>query len=607
MQLASYCLEHHGQPGETAYLFPTSKTATECQSFLAERQPPILSRVQFISLRTDTQQTESESRSLYACFLPQDATSAGKQYWQHTGAGISSRYAERCLALLDRASSTSAQQPVRTFSTANARSSSSSSRGLARNKHYKRSPALDSILSPSSNTSSAPASPAATPGIDEDQDVEETPRAYVEERYGRNLAGTLGPLAKAALRRRIAGVLREQHVTPSPSKQDQPSPSLTLEHLSLDDEEPVLTKSGGMAVNGATSTRGVINLSADDVYLYPGGMNAIYQAHQLMLQCAIRAGKTPGKSICFGFPYTDTLKILEKWGPGCHFFGSGLDDDLDKLDQLLDSEREKGAPEPLALFTEFPSNPLLRCANLPRLKQLSQKHGFALVVDETIGTFANVEVLPWCDIAVSSLTKVFSGDSNVMGGSMVLNPDSKFYTDLKMLQARVYEDIYFDEDAIFLERNSRNFMPRIERIDLNTEMLCDYFWDHLYSPANESVADVYYTKFSTPENYLRCLRGQSDGMPQRAGYGGLFSLAFRSDEASRAFYDALACEKGPSLGTNFTLACPYTILAHWSELDWAAGWGVPARLVRVSVGLEDGETLLKWFKAALDAAEAVSR
>ena len=29
--------------------------------------------------------------------------------------------------------------------------------------------------------------------------------------------------------------------------------------------------------------------------------------------------------------------------------------------------------------------------------------------------------------------------------------------------------------------------------------------------------------------------------------------------------------KGPSLGTNFTLACPYTILGHYLELDWAAG------------------------------------
>ena len=32
--------------------------------------------------------------------------------------------------------------------------------------------------------------------------------------------------------------------------------------------------------------------------------------------------------------------------------------------------------------------------------------------------------------------------------------------------------------------------------------------------------------------------------------------------------------QGPGFGTNFTLACPYTLLAHYHELDWAASCGV---------------------------------
>jgi cystathionine gamma-synthase len=114
------------------------------------------------------------------------------------------------------------------------------------------------------------------------------------------------------------------------------------------------------------------------------------------------------------FPYTDTLKILQKWGSGAHFFGSGLDSDFDALSSLLDSESNK--PPVLALFTEFPSNPLLRSANLPKLRALADKYDFLLVVDETIGNFVNVDVLPYVDVVVSSLTKVFSGASNVMGG-----------------------------------------------------------------------------------------------------------------------------------------------------------------------------------------------
>ena len=37
-----------------------------------------------------------------------------------------------------------------------------------------------------------------------------------------------------------------------------------------------------------------------------------------------------------------------------------------------------------------------------------------------------------------------------------------------------------------------------------------------------------------------------------------------------AFFDALEVQKGPSLGTNFTLACPYTVLAHYM-VPWAEG------------------------------------
>ena len=70
----------------------------------------------------------------------------------------------------------------------------------------------------------------------------------------------------------------------------------------------------------------------------------------------------------------------------------------------------------LALFAEFPSNPLLRSPELRRIRALADKHGFVVVVDETIGNFLNVEIVEYSDIVVSSLTKIFSGDANVMGG-----------------------------------------------------------------------------------------------------------------------------------------------------------------------------------------------
>ena len=79
-----------------------------------------------------------------------------------------------------------------------------------------------------------------------------------------------------------------------------------------------------------------------------------------------------------------------------------------------------------------------------------------------------------------------------------------------------------------------------------------------------------------------------------------------SPEVAHAFYDNLPCAKGPSLGTNFTLSCCYTVLAHFHELDWAASQGIDADLVRISVGMEDKETLLQALRVAIKAAEEVA-
>jgi cystathionine gamma-synthase len=93
------------------------------------------------------------------------------------------------------------------------------------------------------------------------------------------------------------------------------------------------------------------------------------------------------------------------------FYGFGSAEELDDLEQRL-----RNGERYLGLFCEFPGNPLLTSPNLLRIRRLADEFDFYVVVDETIGNFLNVNVLPYADVVVSSLTKVFSGDSNVMGG-----------------------------------------------------------------------------------------------------------------------------------------------------------------------------------------------
>lgn len=62
--------------------------------------------------------------------------------------------------------------------------------------------------------------------------------------------------------------------------------------------------------------------------------------------------------------------------------------------------------------------------------------------------------------------------------SMVLNPNRKYYTAIKQYLNAEYEDLVWCEDALFLERNSRNFEERSKTINENAEALCDYLSTH---------------------------------------------------------------------------------------------------------------------------------
>jgi len=72
-----------------------------------------------------------------------------------------------------------------------------------------------------------------------------------------------------------------------------------------------------------------------------------------------------------------------------------------------------------AVWVECASNPLLKTVDLGKLRQLADQYGFFIVVDDTIGSVANIDVLDVADIIVTSLTKSFSGYANVMAGRYV--------------------------------------------------------------------------------------------------------------------------------------------------------------------------------------------
>lgn len=537
----------YGRHGEKVMLFPSLATAKRCQKFFYDKVEGLGTGVVHI-LQLEPVVNKNIARdttlsNLVCVFFPKDYFSVAKQVWQHSGDGISSRRGEFCLkALRD-----GILQPV-----ADASKPKQDDVYHKGPRRYQKS-SQNGIVT---NLNGAAESPKPTATADEVEDTSFS--QFVEERFGRNLSIKLAAQAKLAIRRRISGCLTDN------SDLDQ-----------------------ALANSPSNCNKRQTGLSEDDVYLFPCGMSAIFNTHRILLAQAEAKGQQPRKSICFGFPYIDTLKILEKWGAGCQFYGFGSSACLDDMEKRLESGERF-----LALFAEFPSNPLLNSPDLLRIRQLAEKYDFAVVIDETVGNSINIDVLRHADVVASSLTKVFSGDSNVMGGSVILNPQSQRYPELKQTFGKEYEDNYWVEDAVFMERNSRDYISRIDRININAEAIASRL------KSSPVVKCVYYPKYSpTRANYDACRN-------PNGGYGGLLSVTFHHLEQAVLFFDALEVQKGPSLGTNFTLACPYTVLAHYAEMDWTARWGVEPDLVRLSVGLEEPEDLTGRIDRALKAAES---
>lgn len=341
------------------------------------------------------------------------------------------------------------------------------------------------------------------------------------------------------------------------------------------------------------------------------------------------------------FSYLDMVKVLENFGSGIHFLGHGR---MADLSDLLAAEAL-----PNAVFTECPHNPLLDTPDFRTLRAIADQYDLLIVVDATIGNMCNVDMLPYADIVVHSLSKIFSARGDVTGGryvsfpyiahmtghshqpcrSLMLNPSRAHYATLKAHLSLQFEDSWFDTDVLMMERNSRAVEAHVAAVNANGEAIADFL--RLQSlaggAAGVAIKEVFYPKWTSRAEYDAVRRrartsdlqrlaysqadstadggpnGGDNAAPFVGGFSGLLSITFVSMAASRAFFDALACYKGGSFGARFTLACPYTIVAHYREMEWVAKYGVEEGLVRISAGCEERAPLMRAVRQALVAAQ----
>ncbi|MGB0743426.1 MAG: PLP-dependent transferase, partial [Opitutales bacterium] len=211
-----------------------------------------------------------------------------------------------------------------------------------------------------------------------------------------------------------------------------------------------------------------------------------------------------------------------------------------------------------------------------------------MLVDPTIASVYNVDVLPYADLLITSLTKYASIEGDVMIGALALNPESPFYGDLVLRTSSFHVSPYRRDLArLALEMDAAPGI--IEKINASTAKLCAFLREH---PA---VKKIYCASCSDHIETIAKVDGP---------VGAVISIELEGE--LEKFYDTIRLMKGPSFGTRYTLLCPFMYLAHYDLVSSEEGReflksvGIAPELIRISVGEEPYEEIEGVFAQALE-------
>ncbi|RXK00004.1 cystathionine gamma-synthase [Arcobacter sp. CECT 8989] len=316
----------------------------------------------------------------------------------------------------------------------------------------------------------------------------------------------------------------------------------------------------------------------ENVHLAPSGMNAIYSVVRGINSIQARNGRTV--LVQLGWLYLDTMNIVNH-----HYQESKSFPHLDRLDLLEEYLKEEGL-KVSAIITELPTNPLLKCLDIKKLRKLCDKYNIPLIIDTTFATPFNLDLTDYADIFVESLTKFACGNADVLMGAIILNNKHPL-SNMNWEFFKHCEPVYIKE-LQRLAYEIKAYEKRVKTISTNTKKLISYLEN------SKLIKKVYHCMDEeNKELYSQTIIDDNS-------YCGVISIEFTKPLTQT--YNKLNFAKGPSLGTEFTLLMPYTYLAHYDLILTKEGRKhledvkLPIDLIRISVGVEPIEEIINEFK-----------
>ncbi len=293
----------------------------------------------------------------------------------------------------------------------------------------------------------------------------------------------------------------------------------------------------------------------------------------------LRAVCRPGDHVvipndAYGGTYRLFAKVAEPWG--IEFDPAPLDD--------VAAVRAAVRPNTKVIWLETPTNPLLGIADIPALAAVARDAGALLVVDNTFASpYLQRPLELGADVVVHSTTKYIGGHSDVVGGALVVS-DAELGERLAFHQ-NAMGAVAGPFDAWLTLRGLKTLSVRMDRHCANAERIVEMLERH---PA---VREVLYPG-------LPGHPGHEIAAKQMKAFGGMVSFRMESEEAAVA-----VCERTKLFTLGESLGGVESLIEHPGRMTHASAAGspleVPGDLVRLSVGIEDADDLIRDLRRAL--------
>lgn len=308
---------------------------------------------------------------------------------------------------------------------------------------------------------------------------------------------------------------------------------------------------------------------------FGSGMSAVFAS----LACIVEAGDhIVASAAMFSSCHVIITEILPKWG---------VTYELVKANDLAAWEKALSKPVK-AVFIESPSNPLMEITDIRAVSDLAHKAGATVIVDNVMASPILQRPLELgADVVMYSATKHIDGQGRVLAGALL---GSFSYIQEKLIPFTRHTGPTLSAfNAWVLLKSLETMQMRVERMNSNAQAIAEFLEGH------KSIKSVRYPGLASHPDAAVIKK-------QMTGGGTTIGIEFAgSQKDAFRFMDSLRIiDISNNLGDSKSLIThPASTTHRRLSPENQAAMGITSSVLRLSVGLEHGDDLIKDIDQAL--------